>query len=141
MTPKRISSLAMEATIAQRFPSGLGGLQLGHLSLELGDACGGRPGRVQTEFRSAWSWSISLLRGRFRGLDLGGHVLVLDESVTATTDRTLAGACAVRSAMWAQGGKLVAQAIDISGCLVIAHRQKGAWHGQVMELSPKLCNR
>lgn len=44
-------------------------------------------------------------------------------------------ACAGRSAMWAPGGKLVARATGTGDCLVIAHRQGGAWHGQVMEFS------
>lgn len=43
-------------------------------------------------------------------------------------------ACAGRSAIWAPGGKLVARANGTGDCLVIAHRQKGAWYGQVMEL-------
>jgi predicted amidohydrolase len=47
-------------------------------------------------------------------------------------------ACAGRSAMWAPGGQLVARATGTGDCLIIAHRQKGAWQGQVVELPDKL---
>ena len=43
--------------------------------------------------------------------------------------------CAGRSAFWSPGGDLVASASGMGDCLVIARRRKGAWQGQVVDVS------